>query len=61
MASSVSISIVLNHPQKMDFLTSTFLNEFEEFMAEINLLPTKVVLLGDFNVYVDIPSKWDAK
>ena len=30
-------------------------------MAEINLLPTKVVLLGDFNVYVDIPSKWDAK
>ena len=43
------------------FLISTFLNEFEELMSEIALLPTDVVLLGDFNVHVDIPSKWDAK
>ena len=62
-ASGIQYVIIYSPPSSTEngFLTSSFLNEFEEFMAEITLLPTKVVLLGDFNVYVDIPSKWDAK
>ena len=57
-ASGIQYVIIYRPPSSTEngFLTSTFLNEFEDLMVEITLLPTKVVLLGDFNVYVDIPS-----
>ena len=62
-ANGIQYVIIYSPPSSTEngFLTSIFLNEFEDFMAEITLLPTRVVLLGYFNVYVDIPSKWDAK
>ena len=62
-ASGIQYVIIYRSPPSTEngFLTSTFLNDLEDLLAEITLLPTKVVLLGNFNVYVDIPSKWDAK
>ncbi|XP_072023162.1 uncharacterized protein [Amphiura filiformis] len=49
------------HSKKNGLLTSTFLNEFEDFMGEIALFPNKVVLLGDFNVHVNKPWKSDVR
>ena len=61
-ASGIQYAIIYRPPSSTEngILTSTFLNVFKDLMAEITLLPKKVVLLGDFIVYVDIQSKWDA-
>jgi len=49
-------------PSKKNKLkVSSFLNDFEEFLSFVNLLPGKIILLGDFNVHYDLPSKWDVK
>ncbi len=47
--------------QENGFKTNDFLEEFETFLDEICLNPVKTILLGDFNVHVDTPSKPDAR
>ena len=42
-------------------LTSQFLTEFEQFLDYICTTPGQLVILGDFNVHVDNPNKWDSK
>jgi exonuclease III len=49
-------------PSKQNgFLLSTFLTEFENFISEVALMPRKVVVIGDFNIHVDLPSKPEVK
>ena len=31
------------------------------FLEEMSVVPQSLVLLGDFNVHLDIPDKWDTK
>ena len=38
---------------------STFLNEFDDFLEAVDLLPGKPFILGDLNVHFDIPAKSD--
>jgi hypothetical protein len=38
---------------------NTFLEQFDEFMSCVDLLPGRVILLGDFNIHYDLPSKSD--
>ena len=52
--------IVLYRPppsKENGFRQSTFLTEFENFIGEVALMPRKVVVVGDFNIHVDLPSK----
>ena len=42
------------------FTVNQFPDEFETFLTEISLSPMKTILLGDFNVHVDVPTKPDA-
>ncbi|XP_072021265.1 uncharacterized protein [Amphiura filiformis] len=37
-----------------------FLEEFDAFINEISMAPVKTLLLGDFNIHVDLPSKPDS-
>ena len=47
-------------PSSENHLThAMFLREFEQFVTEISLLPGKLILLGDFNVHWDEPTKYD--
>jgi len=46
---------------KNGLLLSTFLREFEDFIGEISLFPRKIIVLGDFNIHVDVPSKSEVK
>ena len=39
------------------FKTNQFLEEFDDFLDAILLLPGRLVILGDFNVHVDVPEK----
>ena len=49
-------------PSKVNKLkASTFLEEFDDFLGEVALLPLKLVILGDFNTHVDQPMKWDSR
>lgn len=41
--------------------TSAFLSDFDDFLFYLNTFSSKVILLGDFNVHVDIPHKPDVK
>ena len=41
------------------FTYADFLSEFDDFVNEVSLLPGKLILLGDFNVHWDNPSKND--
>ena len=48
-------------PSAMNGLkTSHFLEEFDKFIDFVNTLSSKVIIVGDFNVHVDNPSKGDA-
>ena len=38
-----------------------FLTEIEQFLDEICVIPGQLVILGDFNVHVNKPNKWDPK
>ena len=40
---------------------SQFLEEFDAFVSEISMAPMKTLIVGDFNVHVDIPSKYDSR
>ena len=40
--------------------TSDFLHDFERFLSEVILLPSRIIMLGDFSVHVDTPSKSEA-
>ena len=42
------------------FKTRQFLEEFDDFLDAILLLPGRLVILGDFNVHVDVPEKTDS-
>ena len=37
------------------------MEEFESFLDKTSDTPQQVVLLGDFNLHIDIPDKWDTK
>jgi hypothetical protein len=39
------------------FTTATFLEEFDNFLCDISELPGKPLIVGDFNLHVDVPSK----
>ena len=41
------------------YKTSEFLEEFETFLDKICDTPHKSILLGDFNLHLDKPEKWD--
>ncbi|XP_072016909.1 uncharacterized protein [Amphiura filiformis] len=43
------------------FQLSTYQTEFKDFMSEIALMPRKVIVVGDFNMHVDIPSKSEVR
>ena len=60
---SIQFVVIYRPPQSPanGFKTSDFLIEFETFIDELSILPCQLVLLGDFNLYVDTPDKWDAK
>ena len=38
-----------------------FLENFDEFVSLVDLLPGKILLLGDLNVHYDVPSKSDVR
>ena len=61
--SSHSINFVIVYrppPSTENGLTkSMFLHEFDEFVCDVSLLPGKLILLGDFNVHWDCPTKSD--
>ena len=40
---------------------SAFLPEFEDFLAAVDLLPGRSILLGDFNVWHDCPSRSEVR
>ena len=40
---------------------SQFLEEFDAFVSEISMAPMKTLIVGDFNVHIDIPSKYDSR
>ena len=40
---------------------TTFLDNFDEFLNSVDLLPGRIVLVGDFNVHYDIPNKSDVR
>ena len=62
---SHSLYIVLIYrppPSTVNKLTvPKFLEEIEILIDRVNLLPGKLILLGDFNVHYDIPEKSDFK
>ena len=37
--------------------TTDFLYEFESFVSDVNLAANKTVIMGDFNLHIDLPSK----
>ncbi|XP_072048923.1 uncharacterized protein [Amphiura filiformis] len=41
--------------------TSPFLSEFEEFLSNVDLLSGRTLVLGDFNIHCDLPSKPEVK
>ncbi|XP_072024913.1 uncharacterized protein [Amphiura filiformis] len=56
--------IVIYHPppSKVNGLkTSEFLDDIEMFLDELCVVPESLVLIGDFNVHMDRPDKWDTK
>ncbi|KAJ8040406.1 hypothetical protein HOLleu_14687 [Holothuria leucospilota] len=61
--SGIQYIIVYRPPpsQVNNLKTTDFLIEFDEFIGEISLLPSKVMIAGDFNVHVDDPDKPDVR
>ncbi|XP_072022913.1 uncharacterized protein [Amphiura filiformis] len=52
--------VVVYHPppSKVNGLKrSEFLEDFEVFLEELSVIPTEVVLVGDYNIHVDEPHK----
>ena len=43
--------------QSNKFKSSDFLTEFDNFITEVDNIPGKHLLLGDFNIHIDEPSK----
>ena len=63
MSHSLYIVLVYRpYPSPKNKLTSAlFLEEFDNFTDYLDILPGKVLLLGDFNVHFDCPEKSDVK
>ncbi len=40
---------------------TTFLEHFDEFLSCVDLLPGRIILLGDFNIHYDLPNKSDVR
>ncbi len=59
---SVYFFIVYRPPPSKEnrLKTSDYLREFDELIEFVNSLNRKVLLAGDFNVHVDIPTKYDS-
>ena len=43
------------------FKISDFLSEIEDFITECSMTPNRLLILGDFNLHLDIPEKWDVR
>ena len=57
---SVNCVIVYRPPPTENGITNyMFFTEFEQYVTEISLLPSKLILLGDFNGHWDNPTKYD--
>ncbi len=41
--------------------TADFLSDFDNFLIHVTSFSSKIILLGDFNVHVDVPDKADTK
>ena len=41
------------------FTTAEFLSEFDTFVDFVNSLNSKLIIAGDFNLHVDVPTKSD--
>ena len=41
------------------FKTKDYLVEIDEFLSDVNMSANKIVAIGDFNLYVDVPTKSD--
>ena len=56
---SVHFVIIVYRPPPTEngFTNYMFLTEFEQFVTGISLLPSKLILLGDFNFHWDNPTK----
>ena len=46
--------------ERNQFKTSTFLANFDNLLNSANVLPGKLLILGDFNIHFDCPEKHDA-
>ena len=58
---SINFVVVYRPPPSSDngLKNSVFLNEFDNFIGDVSLLPGHLILLGDFNMHWDCPSKSD--
>ncbi|XP_072050162.1 uncharacterized protein [Amphiura filiformis] len=53
--------VVVYRPDPSGVNTSPFLSEFEEFFSNVDLLSGRTLVLGDFNIHCDLPSKPEVK
>ena len=60
---SLTLIVVYRTPPSTsnDLKVAEFLENFDEFMDLVDLLPGKILMVGDFNVHCDIPNKWDVR
>ncbi len=60
-SNSINFVIVYRPPPSTEngFTHFMFLDEFDNFICHVSLLPGKIILLGDFNVHWDNPTEWD--
>lgn len=60
---SIQFVAIYRPPPSVDngLKTSEFLTEFEKFLDEVSVTPGQLVILGDFNIHIDCPDKWDTK
>ncbi|XP_072039338.1 uncharacterized protein [Amphiura filiformis] len=43
------------------YRTSDFINEFDNFINDVTTMPNKLLILGDFNIHVNIPTKSEVR
>ncbi len=62
MSKSVYFFVIYRPPPSSEngLKTSDFLIEFDMFIESVNFINNKVLIVGDFNVHVDLPTKHDA-
>jgi hypothetical protein len=51
--------VVVYRPDPSGVNTAVFMNEFEGFLGDVDLLCGRTLMLGDFNLHYDLPSKYE--